>query len=94
MNRLLIVLVLFVGLFPLEPKDYWNMYCIKETRTSAFMEFDTLKEVDAYMYRNNLEKVFLRKCGDTVYEGYCPKTKDCSQFGSSDRKGNRLPRRN
>ena len=87
------VLVIFILLnLSLHSKNYWNMYCVKETRTSAFMEFDTLAQVNKYMYDNNLEKVFLRKCGDTVYEGYCPKTKDCSQFGSSDRRGNRAPR--
>ena len=90
----IILLVTFFLSAGLSSKNYWEMYCIKETRTSAFMEFDTLKEVDAYMRRNNLEKVFLRKCGDTVYEGYCPQTRDCSQFGSSDRRGNRLPKKN
>jgi len=90
MKSVLIVFLL-VNLY-LYSKKYWNMNSVKETRTSAFMEFDTLAQVNKYMYDNNLEKVFLRKCGDTVYEGYCPKTKDCSQFGSSDRRGNRTPR--
>ncbi len=82
MNRILFFSFVCLNL-PLLSKNYWEMYCVKETRTSTFMEFDTLKEVDQYMYKYNLEKVYIRKCGDTAYTGYCPKTKDCSEFGTS-----------